>query len=120
MRAVAGVRLLLFLATPAYGQDSGTYISAPLEWGTAYTWIDANADGKADYCRVISGPRAACTLSTGTGFGDTIVSDTIDPGYAEARTWGDVDGDHRADYCRRVGGGPPGNFIQCSRSTGAG
>ena len=120
MRAVAGIVLLLFLATPAYGQDTGTYISAPLEWGTAAAWIDANADGKADYCRLVVGPRAACTLSTGAGFGATIASDGIDPGYPEARVWGDVDGDHRADYCRRVGGGAAGNRLQCTRSTGAG
>ena len=28
MRAVAGIVLLLFLATPAYGQDTGTYFPA--------------------------------------------------------------------------------------------
>src|SRR5205085_18094 len=78
------------------------------------------ADGKADYCRLISGPQAACTLSTGTGFGDTIVSGPLDAGFGEARVWGDVDGDHRADYCRRVGGGSSGNLIQCTRSTGSG
>ena len=112
--------LLLVLAAPAYGQDTGTYISAPLEWGTAAAWVDANADGKADYCRLVAGPRAACTLSTGAGFGATIASDAIDPGYPEARVWGDVDGDHRADYCRRVGGGAAGNRLQCTRSTGDG
>jgi hypothetical protein len=120
MRAVAGVLLLLIFATPAYGQDTGTYISAPLEWGTAYAWVDANADGKADFCRLAGGPRVACTLSTGAGFGATIASGAIDPGFPEARVWGDVDGNHRADYCRRVGGGASGNLIQCSRSTGDG
>jgi hypothetical protein len=120
MRAVAGVLLLLILAAPAYGQDTGTSISEPLEWGSAFSWVDANADGKADYCRVESGPRAACTLSTGAGFGATIVSGPIDAGFGEARLWGDVDGDRRADYCRRVGGGAVGNRIQCTRSTGDG
>ena len=99
---------LLVLAAPAYGQDTGTYISAPLEWGTAAAWADANADGKADYCRLVSGPRAACTLSTGAGFGATIASDTIDAAHPEVRVWGDVDGDDRADFCRRVGDGSNG------------
>src|SRR5262249_30998095 len=90
-------------------------------WGVegSRAWIDANADGKADYCRLISGNRLACTLSTGAGFGDTILSEGIDPGYPEARVWGDVDGDHRADYCRR-GGDWATPRLQCSRSTGAG
>jgi hypothetical protein len=119
MRAVAGVVLLLVLAAPAYGQGPGTYLSEPLEWGSSAVWTDANADGLADYCRLISGPRAACTLSTGAGFGATIASGTIDPGYSTVRIWGDIDGDHRADFCRAVGDANAPQ-LQCSRSTGAG
>ena len=63
MRTLLGLVLALILAAPASGQDTGTYISAPLEWGTAIAWVDANADGKADYCRVLfSGPRGLHAL----------------------------------------------------------
>jgi hypothetical protein len=119
MRAVAGILLLLVLAAPAYGQAPGTHISAPLEWGSSAAWIDADADGKADYCRLVSGPRAACTLSTGAGFGATIASGAIDAGDSAVRIWGDIDGDNRADFCRGVGDDSHPQ-VQCSHSTGAG
>jgi RHS repeat-associated protein len=74
-------------------------------------WVDINGDGKADLCRVISDTpgqpngtgHIACTLSTGTGFGDTIVSGTINIGYAATRSWVDVNGDGKADFCRGIG-----------------
>jgi hypothetical protein len=120
MRAFGVLALALAFAAPASAQDTGTYISAPLDWGTAGDWIDANADGKADFCRLSSDSRLRCTLATGTGFGGTILSGVIDPGYVDARLWGDVDGDRRADFCRRVGGGAAGNRLACMHSTGSG
>jgi hypothetical protein len=78
--------LVAVLAAPAYGRDALSYTSPPLEWGASIAWMDADGDGKADYCRVlISSPRAACTLATGTGFGATITSDTLDIGYPDGR-----------------------------------
>ena len=119
MRALGGTRCWRWsFAAPASAQDTGTYISAPLDWGTAAAWLDADADGKADYCRLSPDARLRCTLSVGNGFGGTIVSGVVDAGYPDARVWGDVDGDHRADYCRRVGGGAAGNRLSCTHSTG--
>ncbi len=120
MRALGVLALALAFATPASAQDTGTYISAPLDWGTASAYLDADADGTADYCRLSPDTRLRCTLSVGNGFGGTIVSGVVDPGYPDARVWGDVDGDHRADYCRRVGGGAAGNRLSCTHSTGSG
>jgi hypothetical protein len=45
----------------------------------------------------------ACTLSTSVGWGATITSAAVDPGYDDGRRWGDVNGDGRADYCRIIG-----------------
>src|SRR5262249_20928033 len=81
-----------------------SYTSVVLDWGydAGVSWTDFNADGKADYCRVIGGSssdrRAACTVSTGTGFGATYTSPVLDSGYQTGRFWADFDGDGRADY----------------------
>jgi hypothetical protein len=81
-------------------------------------WVDVNGDGKADYCRVVGlGSKSVqCTLTTGSGFGQTFTSGAIDPGYDDFRFWADVNGDGKADYCRKVGLGP--NSIQCTLSNG--
>jgi hypothetical protein len=61
----------------------------------------------------------ACTLSTGAGFGATIMSPPSDWGYPTGRAWVDFNGDGKTDYCRVVGGG--GNEqIACTVSTGDG
>jgi hypothetical protein len=90
--------------------DPTPITSGLLDWGytQGQAWVDVNGDGLADYCRVVGGTnitdgRVACTLSTGTGFGQTLISDLLDWGYPEGRTWTDVNGDGLADYCRVVG-----------------
>lgn len=44
-------------------------------------WADFNGDGKADYCRMVGGSykNLQCTVSTGSGFGDTYTSGVIYP-----------------------------------------
>jgi len=53
-------------------------VSASLDWGypESREWKDVNGDGKADFCRVVGNNREslACTFSTGTGFGRTVVN----------------------------------------------
>ena len=53
---------------------------------------DFSGDGKADYCRRVGGTNGvnsfvACTLSTGTGFGKTVLSPVLDWGYDTGRAW---------------------------------
>jgi hypothetical protein len=80
------------------------------------TWVDADGNGSADFCRVMAGgTTVGCTLSAAAGFGSTVVSSTLDVGYSFGRTWADVDGDGRAAYCRLTGGGNGiGSHVACS------
>lgn len=85
-----------------------TVQSSVLDWGQSAGrgMVDLNGDGRADFCRVIGNDGAnqlACTLSTGNGFGSTMLSDTVDPGIDVSRKWIDVNGDGFADFCRVTG-----------------
>jgi hypothetical protein len=89
--------------------------------------VDANGDGKADFCRVVgvtngTNSRVACTLSAGGAFGPSITSGVTDWGFPEGRTWADANGDGKADFCRRVGGPTNGvnSKVACTLSTGSG
>ncbi|HEY2669076.1 MAG TPA: hypothetical protein VGJ07_01730 [Rugosimonospora sp.] len=103
-----------------------TITSGIVDWGydSGRAWVDANADGKADYCRRVGNvnlqsSRVSCTLSTGTGFGATITSGIVDWGHVPA--WADANGDGRADYCRRVGNvNLQSSRVSCTLSTGTG
>ncbi|MFB9449038.1 VCBS repeat-containing protein [Dactylosporangium vinaceum] len=106
---------------------SDTYTSGPLDPGydAGRAWVDVNGDRRADYCRVVgSGYKyLQCTLalSTGIGFGLTVTSGVVDPGYDDTRKWADVNGDGRADYCRFVGSANYAAMnIQCTPATGSG
>jgi|GEM_PF-1793297 hypothetical protein len=85
------------------------------------SFADINGDGKADYCRE-TGKRPlanniACTLSTGSGFGNEITVNG-DLGFSDGiRIFADVNGDGKADYCRETGNRPRSN-IACKLSTG--
>ncbi|MDA0184623.1 hypothetical protein OJ997_30255 [Solirubrobacter phytolaccae] len=100
------VTLIAIVAVPvAQAQDTGTYRSEPLDWGDGpgTAWVDANVDGKADFCRIAGDTGLRCTLATGRGFDATVQGRPRDPGWTASRTWGDVDGNGAADFCRRVG-----------------
>ena len=73
--AVLGLLLTCFAVPAAKAQDTGTYRSGPVDWGlaTGVAWVDFNADGKADFCRVNASSQPLCTLATGRRFGATIV-----------------------------------------------
>ena len=87
---------------------------------------DFSGDGKADYCRRVGGTNGvnsfvACTLSTGTGFGKTVLSPVLDWGYDTGRAWVDATGDGKADYCRVVGStNGQDSKVACTLSTGTG
>jgi hypothetical protein len=76
-------------------------------WGTAGTpaaLVDANADGRLDYCRVVT-DAGVCTLNTGKGWGADAPSLSLAAnglGQATGAAWTDVDGDRRADFCRVI------------------
>lgn len=85
-------------------------------------WVDVNGDGKVDYCRLVGSYMASCTLSNGNGFGATITSGSIDPGYLFTIGWVDVNGDGLADFCRisnvnPMDGGGFAKRIKCNFST---
>lgn len=117
--AVLGLVLTCSAVPAAKAQDTGTYRSGPLDWGqtAGAAWVDFNADGKADFCRIDASARPLCTLATGRGFGVTIVGDPYDAGYGDDRLWGDVDGSGGADYCRKVGDTGREGFV-CTPSAG--
>jgi hypothetical protein len=113
--------------TLSTGEGFGqTITSDVLDWGyeAGRAWADVNGDGLADYCRLIgsSGSMAlACTLSAGSGFGQTITSTVLDGGYDSGRFWVDVNGDGMTDYCRMVGDlNNQSSAITCTLSTGTG
>jgi hypothetical protein len=79
-------------------------------------WVDANGDGKADWCMQWGDDALQCTPSTGNGFGARFRTTHQDPGYGAGRAWVDFNGDGRADYCRVVGGSYKN--LQCTVSLG--
>ncbi|WP_204040731.1 hypothetical protein [Acrocarpospora phusangensis] len=104
-----------------------TFQSAPLDAGydAGRSWVDANGDGKSDFCRIVGfwDKSVQCTFSTGTGtgFGRTVTSAPLDPGYDDSRRWGDVNGDSKADYCRIVGSvNYSSTTVRCTLATGNG
>jgi hypothetical protein len=102
-----------------------TFQSSALDPGydAGRSWVDVNGDGKSDFCRVVGfwDKSMQCTFSTGTGFGRTVTSTALDPGYDDSRRWGDVNGDAKADFCRIVGSVVYGaTTVRCTLSTGNG
>ncbi|MEO3818449.1 VCBS repeat-containing protein [Plantactinospora sp. B24E8] len=108
------------------GSFGASFTSQPTDWGfgSDRVWADVNGDHKSDYCRrvgSIAEPRMACTLSTGTGFGATVVSGLADWGQPGSRTWSDVNADGRADFCRVRGTANHSDAgLSCLLSTGTG
>ncbi|HEX9391704.1 MAG TPA: SpvB/TcaC N-terminal domain-containing protein, partial [Usitatibacteraceae bacterium] len=90
-------------------------VAGTFQWTKdARAWVDINGDGKADFCRIYKGTTFAitCTLSTGTGFGDTITANPSNPG--SNYQWVDINGDGKADFC----GGA--SNVTCVLSAGTG
>jgi hypothetical protein len=88
-------------------------------------WVDFNGDGLPDYCRRVGGPNLVnsgltCTLSTGTGFGESIAVVIGDWGFDAGTAWLDINGDGMADYCRVTGGGSSNSYVTCALSNGQG
>lgn len=89
-------------------QFDTTFQSDVIDWGLDFGrgWVDANGDGKVDFCRLIGNIGAyklACTMSNGNSFGITTTSSILDPGIDVSRKWVDVNGDGLADFCRITG-----------------
>jgi len=53
----------------------------------------------------------------GTGFNQTVTSNSLDWGFDDGRAWVDHDGDGMIDYCRVIGSN---NQVRCTLSTGSG
>lgn len=111
------------------GQSFGVEVrSGVIDWGfeSGRAWVDANGDGRADYCRLVGNVGAtqgvACLLGSGTGFDGNIASvGNIDWGYPDGRFWVDINGDGRADFCRTVGNANgQSSYVSCLTSNGLG
>jgi hypothetical protein len=115
-RADSGVRCWLAVEGGFGAAFVGPELSDAVGWaGVAYhstlRLADVTGDGRHDLCvRYAAGVR--CSVSTGAGFGATIVG----PELSDATGWngpdhygtirmGDVDGDGRADLCARASTG---------------
>ncbi|WPB78998.1 RHS repeat-associated core domain-containing protein [Archangium violaceum] len=104
----------------------GTYSSGVIDWGyeSGREWTDFNGDGRADYCRRVGGTNGSssymsCTVSTGTGFGNTWATGVVDWGYDNGRQWADVDGDGLSDFCRTVGNtNSSSKYVSCTSASG--
>lgn len=122
------------VCTLATSAGFGATISSGLvDWGydSGREWVDFNGDGMADYCRRVGGggyfnsnDRVSCTLSTGVGFGATIMSHPVNWGEDAGRSWVDINGDGRADFCRVINfqfaGMTLPKQMACTLSTGSG
>ncbi|MEV4373734.1 LamG domain-containing protein [Nonomuraea sp. NPDC049637] len=111
--------------TLSNGTDFGPEVnSGNTDWGYAAdrAWVDANGDGKVDYCRRVGGAdaqRVACTPFSRSGFGTLFLSRPLDWGQETGRAWADVNGDGKADYCRVVGTqNHTDAHVSCTPSTG--
>ncbi len=81
-----------------------TIISGMVPIGDAKTrdWVDANADGRMDFCRYIpSASTATCLLSVGNGFGvDYALKNAPSSSTMEAPAWVEITNDGMAEFCR--------------------
>jgi hypothetical protein len=84
------------------------------------SWVDFDADGKVDYCRVVGtgypNSYVRCTFSDGRTFGPTINSESLDWGFPDSRKWADVNDDKMPDFCREIGNNR--EFYSCTLSAG--
>ncbi|MCC1495823.1 RHS repeat-associated core domain-containing protein [Alcanivorax sp. 1008] len=85
------------------GHWLSTSVMAGSEMRTQF--VDFNGDSYLDWCRVVKngGHRAVCTLGTGVGWGDELISPAIPVGGALS-IWTDINDDGRADWCRNYEG----------------
>lgn len=119
-RVVGGMSKMIQCTIGLGWSFGSTFTSGTLDPGydAGRGWADANGDGRSDYCRIIGSwsKRVQCTLSTGDGFGASITSGILDPGWDAGRAWVDANGDRMADFCRVVNNAQ----AQCTLSTGNG
>src|SRR5690606_26736728 len=110
IRAAAGIRCALSdgegfptdLVGPARSNDAG--FAASQYWSTL-RMADVNGDGMDDLC-IRTSTDLRCALSTGAGFGETLIVDALSNagGWADPTNYrtlrvGDVDGDGAVDLC---------------------
>jgi hypothetical protein len=93
--------------TPSTRIGFGTpFSSGVIDWGYSEgrALVDINNDGRSDYCRVVglapNNLKVRCDLSTGTGFGTSVESVTIDVGLPDTRVWTHYTRDGFMDFCR--------------------
>jgi hypothetical protein len=100
----------------ANGSISSLTVDRGYEPGRA--WADVNGDRLADYCRRVGNggadARIACTLSTGSGFGQSFISAPLEWGDDAAYAWVDFEGDGDRDFCRAVAPTPTNQQLFCT------
>jgi len=104
---------------------ASTITSFALDAGFAEgrAWADVNGDGRSDYCRRVGGAPETlmqCTLSSGTGFGQTFTSGRVEWGADSGYAWVDFDGDGDRDFCRPTGSTATNQLLFCTLWTPGG
>lgn len=115
MRITLTLSMATFLLTVVAGDPAAAAVPIqPVQ--SQIAWIDANGDGRSDYCRLISQDFArqpSCVLSNGSGFGTTWTKwQRAIPGDTYGRAWADQNGDGRAEFCS-IFNGWNGKYARC-------
>ena len=113
----------VLVCTPSKAGSKPFRGTMDLGYQEGQAFVDFDGDGKQDFCRIVGdnfpfNSHAWCTLSTGTGFGNTLRSPSLDWGYGNTREWKDVNGDKKGDFCRAIGNNR--EIWACNYSTGTG
>ena len=79
-------------------RDIGPITEAGLPGGQF--WVDANGDGKSDFCRVTNTTGTVmCAFSKGSSDFQDATWTTLAGGYTDTRRWGDLNRDGKLDLC---------------------
>lgn len=119
------------IATVSTDRQNVTYQAESSVWtlpnvatgadGWPQGFFDFNADGLADYCRVLPGGQLRCTLSLAAGFLPAEVSSqgNVSVQWHEGAAFVDINGDGNVDFCRLVGSAAA-PYLRCTLSNGKG
>ena len=85
-----------------YGNEAVIGTIADFGAADSQYWVDANGDGKTDFCRLSTSQSSGtidCAISMGRTLTDVTGWTHAASGSAETRRWGDLNGDGKADLC---------------------
>jgi hypothetical protein len=110
-------------STVSYGPETSPWISPALAMGMndyPQGFYDFNGDGRADYCRVLTGGSLRCTIASGTGFASEAGTPVgLGSFLAEGSAFVDANGDGNVDFCR-IDGPSTAHELRCTLSNGVG